>query len=67
MLEIGLYYLSLHRRSDTLSGGEMQRTVLSTQIGSELVGMMYILDEPSIGLHQKDGNKLIKVLKTLKP
>ena len=66
MLEIGLYYLSLHRRSDTLSGGEMQRTVLSTQIGSELMGMMYILDEPSIGLHQKDGHKLIKVLKKLR-
>jgi len=66
MLEIGLYYLSLQRRSDTLSGGEMQRTVLSTQIGSELMGMMYILDEPSIGLHQKDGHKLIQVLKKLR-
>ncbi len=66
MLEIGLYYLALNRRSDTLSGGEMQRTVLSTQIGSELMGMMYILDEPSIGLHQKDGNKLISVLKKLR-
>ena len=66
MLEIGLYYLTLHRRSDTLSGGEMQRTVLSTQIGSELMGMMYILDEPSIGLHQKDGYKLINVLKKLR-
>jgi len=66
MLEIGLYYLDLNRRSDTLSGGEMQRTVLSTQIGSELMGMMYILDEPSIGLHQKDGHKLISVLKKLR-
>ncbi len=66
MLEIGLYYLDLNRRSDTLSGGEMQRTVLSTQIGSELMGMLYILDEPSIGLHQKDGHKLISVLKKLR-
>ena len=64
--KIGLNYLSLDRRSDTLSGGEMQRTILSTQIGSELMGMMYILDEPSIGLHQIDSRKLITTLQDLR-
>ena len=63
--EIGLYYLSLDRSSITLSGGEMQRLRLATQINSSLSGILYILDEPSIGLHQKDNDKLIKTLKEL--
>jgi excinuclease ABC subunit A len=66
MVEIGLDYLSLHRRSDTLSGGEIQRTILSTQIGSELMGMLYVLDEPSIGLHQRDTQRLIRVMRRLR-
>ena len=66
MLEIGLYYLSLNRRADTISGGELQRTRLSTQIGSELMGMLVVLDEPSIGLHPRDGVKIIDTLKKLR-
>ncbi|MFW9921953.1 MAG: excinuclease ABC subunit UvrA [Candidatus Thorarchaeota archaeon] len=66
MLEIGLDYLSLDRRTDTLSGGELQRTKLSTQIGSELMGLMFVLDEPSIGLHPRDSHKLIDVLKKMR-
>ncbi len=66
MVEIGLGYLTLARKSSTLSGGEIQRTVLSTQIGSELMGMLYVLDEPSIGLHQRDGQRLIRMLKKLR-
>ncbi|MFW9847593.1 MAG: excinuclease ABC subunit UvrA [Candidatus Thorarchaeota archaeon] len=66
MLEIGLYYLSLNRRADTISGGELQRTRLSTQIGSELMGMLVVLDEPSIGLHPRDGKKVIDTLKKLR-
>ncbi|MHA2242204.1 MAG: excinuclease ABC subunit UvrA, partial [Candidatus Thorarchaeota archaeon] len=66
MLEIGLYYLSLNRRADTISGGELQRTRLSTQIGSELMGMLVVLDEPSIGLHPRDGIKVIDTLKKLR-
>ncbi|MBD3191144.1 MAG: excinuclease ABC subunit A [Candidatus Heimdallarchaeota archaeon] len=66
MLSIGLEYLNLDRRTDTLSGGELQRTKLSTQIGSELMGLMFVLDEPSIGLHPRDSHKLIKVLKEMR-
>ncbi|MFA5076222.1 MAG: excinuclease ABC subunit UvrA [Patescibacteria group bacterium] len=62
LLDVGLDYLNLSRRGSTLSGGEAQRIRLATQIGSELRGVMYILDEPSIGLHQRDNQKLIKTL-----
>ena len=62
---VGLNYLSLSRTSDTLSGGESQRIRLASQIGSGLVGVMYILDEPSIGLHQRDNNKLLESLRKL--
>jgi len=64
--DVGLEYLSLDRRSRSLSGGESQRINLATSLGSSLVGSMYILDEPSIGLHPKDTNKLIKILKNLR-
>lgn len=64
--DVGLGYLTLNRKSNTLSGGESQRINLSTSLGSSLVGSMYILDEPSIGLHPKDTNKLIGVLKNLR-
>jgi excinuclease ABC subunit A len=64
--EVGLGYLTLDRKSNTLSGGESQRINLATSIGSSLVGAMYILDEPSIGLHSKDTERLIKILKELK-
>ena len=63
---VGLEYLTLARSAGTLSGGEAQRIRLATQIGSSLVGVMYILDEPSIGLHQRDNNKLIATLKRLR-
>ncbi|GAA4277416.1 excinuclease ABC subunit UvrA [Aquimarina mytili] len=63
---VGLEYLTLNRRSNTLSGGESQRINLATSLGSSLVGSMYILDEPSIGLHPKDTEKLIKVLESLR-
>ncbi|WP_299362415.1 excinuclease ABC subunit UvrA [Winogradskyella sp.] len=63
---VGLNYLTLNRRSNTLSGGESQRINLATSLGSSLVGSMYILDEPSIGLHPKDTERLIKVLKSLR-
>ncbi len=63
---VGLNYLTLNRRSNTLSGGESQRINLATSLGSSLVGSMYILDEPSIGLHSRDTEKLIKVLKNLR-
>ncbi|MCP4052078.1 MAG: excinuclease ABC subunit UvrA, partial [Mesoflavibacter sp.] len=63
---VGLDYLTLNRRSNTLSGGESQRINLATSLGSSLVGSMYILDEPSIGLHPKDSEKLISVLKSLR-
>lgn len=66
MLEVGLDYLSLYRQSATLSGGESQRIRLATQIGSQLVNVLYILDEPSIGLHQRDNDRLIKSLKELR-
>ena len=63
--DVGLNYLTLDRSASTLSGGESQRIRLATQIGSSLVGVLYILDEPSIGLHQKDNEKLIKALRNL--
>ena len=66
LLGIGLDYLNLNRRSSTLSGGESQRIRLSTQIGSGLMGMLYVLDEPSIGLHPKDNAKMIATLKSLR-
>ncbi len=66
LLDVGLNYLSLERGSKTLSGGEAQRIRLATQIGSQLVGVLYILDEPSIGLHQRDNIKLIESLKKLR-
>lgn len=66
LLDIGLGYLSLSRTSVSLSGGESQRIRLATQIGSQLVNVLYILDEPSIGLHQKDNSKLITSLKSLR-
>ncbi|MBK9257028.1 MAG: excinuclease ABC subunit UvrA [Saprospiraceae bacterium] len=65
LLEVGLGYLSLNRPTRTLSGGESQRTRLATQIGSQLTGITYIMDEPSIGLHQRDNHKLITALKNL--
>ena len=64
--EIGLHYLSLGRRSDTISGGEMQRIKMSTQISSELMGMLYIMDEPSIGLHARDSIRVIQTMKKLR-
>lgn len=66
LIDVGLEYLSLNRASATLSGGESQRIRLATQIGSELVNVLYILDEPSIGLHQRDNTKLINSLKQLR-
>jgi excinuclease ABC subunit A len=66
MLNVGLDYLTLDRNARTLSGGEAQRIKLATQIGSQLRGVLYILDEPSIGLHQRDNNLLIKSLKNLR-
>ncbi len=66
LLGIGLDYLNLNRRSGTLSGGESQRIRLSTQIGSGLMGMLYVLDEPSIGLHPKDNVKMIATLESLR-
>ncbi len=66
MKSVGLEYLTLARKSATLSGGEAQRIRLATQIGSSLVGVLYILDEPSIGLHQRDNSKLINTLKSLR-
>ena len=66
LLDVGLNYLSLNRPVKSLSGGESQRIRLATQIGSQLVGVLYILDEPSIGLHQKDNSKLIESLKKLR-
>ena len=62
---MGLDYLTLARASMTLSGGEAQRIRLATQIGSKLSGVLYVLDEPSIGLHQRDNDKLIQALKDM--
>lgn len=66
MANVGLEYLSLARQADTLSGGEAQRIRLASQIGAGLVGVMYILDEPSIGLHQRDNQRLLDALHNLK-
>ena len=66
LMDVGLDYLSLNRQSATLSGGESQRIRLATQIGSQLVNVLYILDEPSIGLHQRDNERLIRSLKDLR-
>ncbi|HWK80397.1 MAG TPA: excinuclease ABC subunit UvrA, partial [Thermomicrobiales bacterium] len=66
LLDVGLNYLTLERSANTLSGGEAQRIRLATQIGSSLMGVLYILDEPSIGLHQRDNAKLIKTLERLR-
>ena len=66
LLDVGLDYLTISRPSGSLSGGESQRIRLATQIGSQLVGVMYILDEPSIGLHQRDNHRLIKALQDLR-
>ena len=65
-MDVGLNYLSLNRSADTLSGGEAQRIRLASQIGAGLVGVMYILDEPSIGLHQRDNERLLKTLMRLR-
>ena len=64
--DVGLSYLTLNRKSNTLSGGETQRINLATSLGSALVGSIYVLDEPSVGLHPEDTTKLIKILKNLK-
>lgn len=66
LVNVGLNYLSLNREAQTLSGGEAQRIRLATQIGTQLVGVLYVLDEPSIGLHQRDNKKLIQSLETLR-
>ena len=66
LIDVGLNYLTLNRSADTLSGGEAQRIRLASQIGAGLVGVMYILDEPSIGLHQRDNARLLKTLKHLR-
>ena len=65
MNNVGLKYLTLSRSAETLSGGESQRIRLASQIGSGLTGVMYVLDEPSIGLHQRDNDRLLKTLKSL--
>src|SRR5699024_4000008 len=64
--DVGLEYLTLNRSSGTLSGGEAQRIRLATQIGSRLSGVLYVLDEPSIGLHQRDNDRLINTLKSMR-
>ena len=66
LIDVGLEYLTLSRSAGTLSGGEAQRIRLATQIGSGLTGVLYILDEPSIGLHQRDNDRLIATLKKLR-
>ncbi len=66
LVDIGLHYLCLGRRSDSISGGEMQRMKMSTQISSELMGMLYVMDEPSIGLHPRDSDRVIKIMKKLR-
>lgn len=66
LIDIGLHYISLNRRSDSISGGEMQRIKMSTQISSELMGMLYVMDEPSIGLHPRDSDKVIDTMKKLR-
>lgn len=66
LIDIGLHYISLGRRSDSISGGEMQRIKMSTQISSELMGMLYVMDEPSIGLHPRDSSRVITTMKKLR-
>jgi len=66
LVEVGLYYVTLHRTASTLSGGESQRIQLASQIGTGLTGVLYVLDEPTIGLHPRDNNRLIKALKRLR-
>ena len=66
LVDIGLHYLSLGRRSDSISGGEMQRIKMSTQIASELWGILYVMDEPSIGLHPRDSDKIINIMQKLR-
>ena len=66
LVDIGLHYLCLGRRSDSISGGEMQRIKMSTQIASELRGILYVMDEPSIGLHPHDSDRIIKIMKKLR-
>ena len=66
LMNVGLNYLTLNRLSSTLSGGESQRIRLATQIGSNLTGVLYVLDEPTIGLHQRDNTRLIKTLNKLR-
>lgn len=66
LVDIGLHYLCLGRRSDSISGGEMQRIKMSTQISSELRGILYVMDEPSIGLHPRDSDRIIKIMKKLR-
>ena len=66
LINVGLSYLTLERSAVTLSGGEAQRIRLATQIGSQLMGVLYVLDEPSIGLHPRDNHRLLKTLKTLR-
>lgn len=66
LIDIGLHYISLGRRSDSISGGEMQRIKMSTQISSELMGMLYVMDEPSIGLHPRDSHRVIDTMKKLR-
>src|SRR5207248_5187427 len=66
MIDVGLDYLTIERPANTLSGGESQRIRLATQIGSKLMGVLYILDEPSIGLHQRDNRRLINTLTSLR-
>ena len=66
LLDVGLGYLTLDRQSRTLSGGEVQRVALASALGSSLVNTLYILDEPSIGLHPRDNHRLIKILKRLR-
>lgn len=66
LIDIGLHYINLGRRSDSISGGEMQRIKMSTQISSELMGMLYVMDEPSIGLHPRDTGRVISMMKKLR-
>src|SRR3989339_2011294 len=66
MLDVGLHYLTLNRMAGTLSGGEAQRIRLASQVGSRLVGALYVLDEPTIGLHQRDNERLIQTLSNLR-
>src|SRR6202035_2956047 len=66
MIDVGLEYLTVERAANTLSGGESQRIRLATQIGSKLMGVLYVLDEPSVGLHQRDNRRLIDTLLRLR-